>query len=115
MRKEVEGKLRMDLIPPHALEAIAEVRDYGITKYESDWEWVYEVSVEDLITACDRHLLQLKYAHSDGHLSEDEESNLPHIWHALTSLAMAVEILGVREQEKLERFKLLASRKTGRK
>ncbi len=103
--KETIGKLGMDLIPPHALKAIAEVRDFGQTKYPDPWEWVYEVSIDDLMAACDRHLLELKYVHSEGYGSLDKESKLPHLWHALTSLAMAVEILGCKQQKRQDKMK----------
>lgn len=99
MHKQTEGKLRLDLVPPHALKAMAEIREFGQTKYPDPWEWVHEVLVEDLITACDRHLLELKYIHSKGYRESDKESGLPHIWHALTSLAMAVEIIECKEEK----------------
>lgn len=85
MEKDTKGKLRLNLLPPHALESIAKVREFGVSKYPSAWGWVTGVKTEDLIEATKRHLLKI-----DMGETKDPESGLLHIEHALCSLAMAV-------------------------
>ena len=102
MQKQTEGKLRLDLIPPRAEEAIAKVRAFGVTKYKEEWAWKEDVPASEFITAAQRHIR----SHRAGE-GVDPESNLPHIWHALTSLAMAVEIMP--DDETLNRFDSIKS------
>lgn len=89
MHKDTKGKLRLDLIPPLSKEAIAKVREFGVTKYPDAWGWLDSVSANDLITAAERHI---HYFRKGEEL--DPESGLPHLWHALASLGMAIEIKG---------------------
>ena len=85
-KKNDEGKLRMDLIPPEAIEALAAVLTFGATKYE-DRNWEKGIDRERLFAACQRHL----WATWKGERL-DPESNLPHIYHALTNLAMWIAL-----------------------
>jgi len=77
------GKLRMELIPPEAIEALAEVITYGANKYSDDnWK---KVSKDRYIGALMRHL----NAYRKGELYDDE-SGLTHIAHILTNAAFLV-------------------------
>jgi hypothetical protein len=75
--KKDKGKLRMDLIPPEALEGIAEVLTFGAEKYgENSWR---KVEKERYIAALLRHYA----AYMKDHQSVDEESGILHIKHLL--------------------------------
>lgn len=94
--KKDEGKLRMDLIPPEAIIALAKVLTFGAKKYD-DRNWEKGISKDRLFAACQRHLWATwKFNWVD------EESGLPHIYHALTNLAMwiALEERGVYNNKK---------------
>lgn len=88
MFKDTKGKLKLNLVPPRAIESIAKVREFGSSKYKDEWSWVTAVKAEDLIEATKRHLLK-----KDLGEDIDPESGLSHLDHALCSLAMAVEII----------------------
>lgn len=67
---------RYDLLPPVALDAIAEVFGFGATKYSAhNWRAGYEWSKS--YAAAMRHLT----SHWDGE-TFDPESGLPHLAHA---------------------------------
>lgn len=97
--KQTVGKVRVDLIPPKSHLAIAKVREFGGLKYNDPWGWKDQCKTTDFITAAQRHLIKIQ----SGELV-DAESGLPHLYHALTSLAMAVEVDGksFKELEQLE-------------
>ena len=77
------GKLRMELIPPEAIEALAEVITYGANKYNDDnWK---KVSKDRYIGALMRHL----NAYRKGELYDDE-SGLTHMAHILTNAAFLI-------------------------
>jgi len=88
-KKYDTGKRRMDLIPPSAINALAEVLTYGAEKYEANnWQGV---APERYFAACMRHLWDY-WAGSD----KDEESGIHHLKHALTNIAFMVHF----EEEK---------------
>lgn len=75
--RDNEGKRRMDLLCPLALEALADVLTYGAEKYDSrNWEkgnnW--GVPIGSLL----RHLTAFMLGEDD-----DPESGLPHTAHIL--------------------------------
>jgi len=77
------GKLRMELIPPEAIEALAEVITYGANKYSDDnWK---KVGKDRYIGALMRHL----NAYRKGELYDDE-SGLTHMAHILTNAAFLI-------------------------
>ena len=78
------GKRRVDLVPTEAINALAEVLTAGAVKYGThnwrkgmDWSRVYG--------AAQRHMLAFW-----GGDDIDEESGMPHLWHALTNMAFLV-------------------------
>ena len=87
MHKDTSGKVKLNLIPPHSLDAIARVREFGVSKYGDAWGWLNAVKEEDFIEATKRHLNAIAKGEEI-----DPESGHPHLWHALTSLAMATEL-----------------------
>jgi hypothetical protein len=84
-RKQVEGKPLPLLMPYEALVAYSEVSDYGLKKYGNRDSWTNSTcGVDTYANAACRHLFQ----HKTG--SIDAESGLPHIYHALWSIAACV-------------------------
>lgn len=76
------GKLRLTLVPMQILRDIARVRMYGVQKYEDPDNW-RRVEPERYRDALMRHLIE--YTEDPG--SIDEESGLPHLWHAACNIA----------------------------
>jgi len=79
------NKLRMDLIPPSAIYALAEVFTYGSKKYGC-YEWKKGIYHSRLYAATLRHLI----AYWDGE-TIDPESDLNHLKHAMANLAMMID------------------------
>ena len=84
--KDVKGKLPVHLVPPEAVEAMAEVFGFGAKKYD-DRNWEKGLDLELVLAAAERHILQ----HKKG-ITYDDESGLPHLYHALTDLAMIIAL-----------------------
>lgn len=81
-QKHDEGKLRFDLIPPIALEAMAQVMTEALKEYEEDsWQNV-EPFEKRYIAALMRHLNK----HRQGEL-RDQKSGLYHLDHILVNAA----------------------------
>lgn len=80
------GKPQFRLIPQEALESLARVMSYGANKYAPDnWRKV-DSGHDRYMDAALRHI----NAHLRGEVLDDE-SNLPHLMHAVASLMMAYE------------------------
>ena len=73
------GKLRMDLLPPDALEAMARILTDGAVKY-GDRNWEKGMAWSRPYAALLRHLL----AWWSGQ-DTDPESGHPHLWHVMTN------------------------------
>ncbi|UIS54081.1 hypothetical protein ZHX_gp21 [Edwardsiella phage vB_EpP_ZHX] len=79
-------KLRMDLIPPSATKALAEVLTFGARKYKpNNWKNVEEA--DRYVAALMRHV----EAYREGELI-DPESGLHHLAHAMTNIAFLIEL-----------------------
>lgn len=86
-------KRRMGLLPPRALESVADVLTFGAKKYLPDnWRYV-ENGPERYLDAALRHIS----AYMKGE-PLDEETGLPHLSHALCCLMFIVD-LQLEEQE----------------
>jgi hypothetical protein len=85
------GKLQITLVPRQIIRDIAEVRMYGNKKYGDPENW-RSVSPERYRDALMRHLL----AYLDDPDSADDESGLPHLWHAACNMAFLCEMDGGR-------------------
>lgn len=85
-RKDDNDKPMMDLIPPKAELALAQVLTFGAQKYGA-WNWS---QVDDLerryLAAAMRHI----NAYRAGEVM-DQESGLPHLAHAMCCLAFLIE------------------------
>ena len=78
------GKLRMDLIPPDAVEALARILTDGAVKYGCR-NWEKGMAWSRPYAALLRHLLAWW-----GGQDIDPESGHPHLWHVLTNAAFLV-------------------------
>lgn len=91
--KHDEGKPRYDLIPPFALDLVAQVMTYGATKYgERNWE--KGLKPERLFAALMRH----SWAWMRGE-TIDPETKLPHLAHAAASVMMLIDTLQKDQQK----------------
>lgn len=82
--KHDDGKPAMHLIPPEALDAMAEVLGFGAKKYEPR-NWERGLSYSRVFAAATRHLWA--WWRGAGH---DPETNFSHLDHALTCVAFLV-------------------------
>lgn len=80
--KHDTGKLRLELVPVEATEAMARAFTYGANKY-GDWNWSKGIAHTRLFGATLRHM----WAYFKGE-DIDPESGNHHLDHALASLAM---------------------------
>lgn len=84
-KKNDSLKLRLDLIPPEVQEALGLVLTFGSMKYE-DNNWQNGLEIERIYGALERHLLVWR----EFPALRDNESDLPHIFHALCNVAFLV-------------------------
>jgi hypothetical protein len=88
-------KARVELVPPDALLAIAEVLTYGAAKY-APRNWEKGMDHSRLVGACFRHLLAVMHGEEF-----DDESGLRHSAHLATTamflLAHQMRRIGTRD------------------
>lgn len=82
--KELDGKLRMDLITPEMMIGLAKVLDYGTKKY-ADRNWEKGIPFMTSVASILRHLT----AFIQG-IDTDEESGLLHIEQVMTNAGFIV-------------------------
>ena len=85
--KHDAGKPRISLVPTEIIRNIAVIREYGCEKYKDPDNWK-TVETERYRDALGRHVL----AYYDDPYGVDEESGLPHLWHAACNLAFLCEM-----------------------
>jgi len=81
-------KLRPDLVPISSINALAEVLTFGARKYKPN-NWRNNKDLSRYEAAMWRHWL--KYLEGEVH---DQESGMPHLWHAMTNMAFLIELDG---------------------
>ena len=86
--KADQGKVRPTLVPTSLVLAVAAIREYGCKKYHDPDNW-RRVEPQRYRDALYRHLL----AYFAGE-ETDEESGLPHLWHAACNIAFLIELEG---------------------
>jgi hypothetical protein len=79
-----DDKPRLDLIPPDALYAVAEILSYGAVKYGAR-NWEKGLEWHRLYRAAVGHMLSFWFGEE-----YDQESKLPHLWHAACCILMLV-------------------------
>jgi deoxycytidylate deaminase len=81
-------KLRLDLVPASSTRALAEVLTFGARKYKPDnWRNCDDLSRYE--AAMLRHIQD--YREGEIH---DQDSGMPHLWHAMTNMAFLIELDG---------------------
>jgi hypothetical protein len=83
--KHDQGKLRYDLIPPHALEELAKVYTQGAEKY-GEYNWSKGITWSRIFAAIMRHL----WAFWKGE-DIDSDSGISHVTHAMWGCFTLVE------------------------
>lgn len=83
------GKLRLTLVPPSLIRAVAEIREYSTRKYGDPDNW-RKVEVQRYRDAAYRHWL----AYLEDPAGCDAESGLPHLWHLACNVAFLIELEG---------------------
>ena len=81
-------KLRPDLVPASSTRALAEVLTFGARKYKPD-NWRNCGDLSRYKAALERHFL----AYKEGEIL-DQESGMPHLWHAMANIAFLIELDG---------------------
>ena len=85
--KADKGKPRPTLVPTSLIRAVTEIREYGCQKYHDPENW-RNVEIQRYRDALLRHLMD----YQDDPKSVDEESGLPHLWHAACNIAFLIEM-----------------------
>lgn len=94
MKKEHPNKVRMELVDPISIEAVARVFTAGAIKY-SPWGWLDGQQYSVLIGALERHLLAFK----TGRVIDEEsgEHNMAHVI-ANAIMLLGLELRGMRHR-----------------
>ena len=79
-----QNKRRVDLVPTEAINALADILTAGAAKY-GEHNWRKGMDWSRVYGAAQRHMLAFW-----GGDDIDEESGMPHLWHALTNIAFLV-------------------------
>ena len=87
------GKLRIDLVPPAIIEAVAEIREYGNNKYKDPDSWK-TVEPYRYIAALGRHFCE--YLRDPQ--SVDAESGISHLKHMACNIAFLLELEQMRNK-----------------
>lgn len=80
-------KPQMELVPPSAMTAMGKVLGYGASKYARH-NYLKGMAWTRLVGAALRHLFSWLRGEE-----LDPESKLPHLYHALASIAMLIETI----------------------
>jgi Domain of unknown function (DUF5664) len=87
----------MGLLPPVALESIAEVLTFGAAKYQPD-NWKY-------VDNADSRYLDAALRHISAHMrreAADSESGLPHLSHAACCLMFLIHLDLTKENNEIQ-------------
>lgn len=89
-------KVRLDLVPTEAIHALGHVLTAGAAKYGSH-NWRKGMAWSRVYAATQRHLNAFW-----GGEDTDDESGMPHLWHALTNIAFLVvyQALGLGKDDR---------------
>ncbi len=91
-KKDLKGKLRVDLVPTEVIRSFAEVSAVGIAKGYEERNWEKGIPIEQHLAAAQRHMIE----HQDGNLINEEplldgtKSHQMHLEHAAWHLMAAV-------------------------
>lgn len=90
--KQTVGKLVLSRVPASLDRAVAQVRGYGVTKYGDNQNW-RKAPRQEYAEAFYRHANAMR---EHGIDAINEESGLPHLWHALCDGAFIVDLGEIR-------------------
>ena len=84
-----KGKVRLSLIPPQPIADLAEVLEFGASKYgDHNWRGAGEnFTLLKIMDSMERHLLEIKKGNDF-----DDESGLSHISHVLANAAFISQL-----------------------
>lgn len=88
--KQDQGKLPVSAVPAALIEAVAEIRRYGLTKYPGRYGY-RSVSPDRILEAMERHMVAMW--DPENMLKRDPESGLPHLWHVACNAAFLCDLL----------------------
>lgn len=80
-------KLKLSLVPPEIVPAIAEIRRYGTEKYGNPDNWK-TIEPQRYWEALLRHVL----AAWEDYRAIDQESGMPHLWHIATNVSFLLSL-----------------------
>ena len=80
-------KLKLSLVPPEIVPAIAEIRHYGTEKYGDPDNWK-TIEPQRYWEALLRHVL----ASWEDYKAVDPESGMPHLWHIATNASFILAL-----------------------
>ena len=83
------GKPHPSYVPPAAIRAVMEVREYGTAKYKDPENWRNVEPYSRYWEATLRHVL----AAWDDFMKRDEESGLLHLAHIATNAAFLLQLI----------------------
>ena len=83
--KSDHGKLQLDLVPVNSINEIAKIFEHGLKKYGKN-NWKKGIKHSRLYSAALRHI----FSWWNGN-DNDDESGLPHLYHAIVNLIMIME------------------------
>lgn len=89
--KHDQTKRRVDLVPTSLIDAVARILEFGAAKY-GDNNWRKGLSWSRVYAALQRHLLDF-WKGTDL----DDESTLPHLYHAACNIAFLIEFYEKRK------------------
>ena len=93
-KKFDESKVRMDLVPPSIVGAVATVLTFGASKY-GDRNWECGIKYSRVYGAMLRHILAW-WEREDN----DPESGFHHLWHAACCLGFLIHYESYRNKYK---------------
>jgi hypothetical protein len=107
--EDYEEKPPMQLLPATAIEEMARCFGYGAMKYGvNNYKKGDCLPVERLLGAAIRHI----YRHLD-HDVIDEESGRLHLGHAMSDIAMAIDVLIIKAEEYGRNMEVVEDEGTG--
>ena len=83
-----KGKIRYELVPLSAIEALGKVLTFGATRYGVETWRLLPKAKDRYYAATLRHL----FAYRNGEYL-DKDSGMPHLFHALTNIAFLIELM----------------------
>lgn len=88
-----EGKVRLGLIPPFAIEEIGKVFTMGAEKYGAH-NWMKGLPYTEVLDSIERHINEFKKGHD-----KDKESGLQHMAHVAVNAMFLIEYAVINQNK----------------